>query len=167
MTPEGVNIDSIKDQLTAGDVAFGTANPVNAQLGPAMSDALDGALAAAGAEHIEPVALVVLEQTPRQPADLRDLAQDLASETQFETVIVRTPHASGAVSERLSRYQIESAQRAMLEHSDYPEGVRAFVDTAVSTGWSWPLVAALFLLAAAAVVLGTAVTVLRSRTSAR
>lgn len=150
MVPAEANLDSLRQQMVEDGIAFGTENPVN---GP-LEDALQATLASADSAAIDPVGVVVLEQTPVQPADLRDLAQDLMMSTPFETVIVRTPHAASAVSEHLTRHQIEDGQRAMVAQADYPEGLRAFIEGAQETGVNWPLAAV-----AAVIVLGAAFTV--------
>lgn len=144
--------DSLRSQVLEDGIAFGTDNPVN----PGLEDAIRATLEHSHPSAIDPVAVVVLEQTPRQVADLRDLAQDLQLETGYDTVIVRTPHVAAAVSDHLTRHQIETAQRAMAAEPDYPEGLRVFLDTAQTASWNWGLVAAAIL---AGIVLVVAVTV--------
>ena len=77
-------LEELVSQLASSPVAFGTENPVNAELGPA----LEVALADAGNDSFDPAGMIVLEQTPPVIADLRDLAQDTAAETGLDTVLV-------------------------------------------------------------------------------
>lgn len=147
MIPADVDVDALRTQLIEDGIAFGTANPVNAPLEVALRDTL----AATDSAQLDPVAVVVLEHTPVQVADLRDLAQDLMTTTPFETVIVRTPHAASAVSENLTRHQIEDAQRAMVAQPDYPEGLSAFLDSAQATSPNWLLVITAVVIGLAAV----------------
>ncbi|MCT1556333.1 hypothetical protein M3E75_10315 [Corynebacterium sanguinis] len=146
MIPADTDMESLRSQLLDDGIAFGTDNPFN----PGLEAALHDALSNADTTAIDPVGVVVLETTPLQPADLRDVAQDLVLNTPFETVIIRTPHAASAVSEHLTRHQIETAQRAMVAEPDYPAGLRLFIDTAQSTSWNWALIAL-------AVIIGLAV----------
>ena len=68
-------LEDLVSQLSSSSVAFGTDNPVNAALGPALEDAL----ADANTDSFDPTGMIVLEQTPPVIADLRDLAQDAAA----------------------------------------------------------------------------------------
>ncbi|QPK82381.1 hypothetical protein G7Y29_05565 [Corynebacterium qintianiae] len=136
MIPADVDMDSLHAQLLDDGIAFGTDNPVNSPL----EEALRSSLGQTETAPVDPVGVVILETTPTQVADLRDIAQDLAMSTPYETVIVRTPHAASAVSDHLNRHQIETAQRAMAGEPDYPAGLELFLDTAQSTSWNWGLV---------------------------
>ena len=139
-------------QLDSSAVAFGTDNPVNAELGAALRETL----ANADTAGFDPVGIIVLEQTPPVVADLRDLAQDAAAETGLDTVLVRTPHAAIGVSDSLTRAQVERGERAMVAQRDYPAGVDAFVDAATSFSVNWPLVTAVSLLVLAVAALAAA-----------
>ena len=50
-------LEELVSQLSSSSVAFGTDNPVNAALGPALEDALAEA-------NLDPAGMIVLEQTP-------------------------------------------------------------------------------------------------------
>ena len=142
-------LEELVSQLSSSSVAFGTDNPVNAALGPALEDALAEA-------NLDPAGMIVLEQTPPVIADLRDLAQDAAAETGLDTVMVRTPQVAVGVSDSLNRAQVECGERAMAAEPDYVAGVHAFADAANLFSVNWPLVVAAVLVVLAAVAAAAA-----------
>ena len=142
-------LEELVSQLSSSSVAFGTDNPVNAALGPALEDALAEA-------NLDPAGMIVLEQTPPVIADLRDLAQDAAAETGLDTVLVRTPQVAVGVSDSLNRAQVERGERAMAAEPDYVAGVHAFADAAESFSVNWPLAVAVIVVVLAAVAAVTA-----------
>ena len=142
-------LEELVSQLASSSVAFGTDNPVNAALGPALEDALAEA-------NLDPAGMIVLEQTPPVIADLRDLAQDAAAETGLDTVLVRTPQVAVGVSDSLTRAQVERGERAMVAEPDYVAGVHAFADAANGFSLNWPLVVAAVLVVLAAVAAAAA-----------
>ena len=142
-------LEELVSQLASSSVAFGTDNPVNAALGPALEDALAEA-------NLDPAGMIVLEQTPPVIADLRDLAQDAAAETGLDTVLVRTPQVAVGVSDSLNRAQVERGERAMAAEPDYVAGVHAFADAAESFSVNWPLAVAVIVVVLAAVAAVTA-----------
>ena len=145
-------LEELVSQLASSSVAFGTDNPVNAELGAA----LEAALADANTVSFGPAGMIVLEQTPPVIADLRDLAQDTAAETGLNTVLVRTPHVAVGVSDSLTRAQVERGERAMVAEPDYVAGVHAFNDAATSFSVNWPLAVAVIVVVLAAVAAVTA-----------
>ncbi|WP_269509836.1 Rv1476 family membrane protein [Corynebacterium faecium] len=142
-------LEELVSQLASSSVAFGTDNPVNAELGPALEDALAEA-------NLDPAGMIVLEQTPPVLADLRDLAQDAAAETGLDTVLVRTPQVAVGVSDSLNRAQVERGERAMAAEPDYVAGVHAFADAANLFSVNWLLVVAAVLVVLAAVAAAAA-----------
>lgn len=146
--PEDVDVAALAAQLRGDGVAFGTENPVNAELGPALTQVLGEVRPGVDG----PVGVVVLEHTPDHLADVRDIAHDVADAAGYDTVIVRTPHAAVGVSESLTRAQVERGQAAMVSESDYPEGLRAFAEAAegFSVNWVAVLVVVVVVLAVAA-----------------
>lgn len=108
----------------------------------------------------ETAGIVVLEDTPDHVPALRDLAQDLQSETGLDTVIVRSPGVAIATSDELSRAQIERGQRAMVAEPDYAQGVRDFFGEAEGFSVPWGLVAACFVVAIAGVVVAVVAAVM-------
>lgn len=142
-------LEELVSQLSSSSVAFGTDNLVNAELGPALEDALAEA-------NLDPAGMIVLEQTPPVLADLRDLAQDAAAETGLDTVLVRTPQVAVGVSDSLNRAQVERGERAMAAEPDYVAGVHAFADAANLFSVNWPLVVAAVLVVLAAVAAAAA-----------
>lgn len=150
MQPE-TTLEELIAQLGASPVAFGTDNPVN----DGLRGGLEGALDAPDTALIDPAAVIVLEQTPKQVADLRDLAQDVAGQTDFDTVLVRTPHVAVGVSENLTRAQIERGQLAMVAEPDYVAGLHAFAAEAAGFHVNWLLVVGLVVLVLLCVALFT------------
>ena len=98
-------LEELVSQLSSSSVAFGTDNPVNAALDPALEDALAEA-------NLDPAGMIVLEQTPPVIADLRDLAQDAAAETGLDTVLVRTPHVAVGVSGQFTENALAASAKA-------------------------------------------------------
>lgn len=145
-------LEELVSQLASSSVAFGSDNPVNAELGAA----LEAALADANTVSFGPAGMIVLEQTPPVIADLRDLAQDAAAETGLDTVLVRTPQVAVGVSDSLNRAQVERGERAMVAEPDYVAGVHAFADAANGFSLNWPLVVAAVLVVLAAVAAAAA-----------
>lgn len=145
-------LEELVSQLSSSSVAFGTDNPVNAELAPA----LEAALADANTDAFAPVGMIVLEQTPPVVADLRDLAQDAAAETGLDTVLVRTPHVAVGVSDSMTRAQVERGERTMAAEPDYVAGIHAFADAANAFTVNWPLTVAVVVVVLAAVAAAAA-----------
>ena len=145
-------LEELVSQLSSSSVAFGTDNPVNAELAPA----LEAALADANTDAFDPVGMIVLEQTPPVIADLRDLAQDAAAETGLDTVLVRTPHVAVGVSDSMTRAQVERGERTMAAEPDYVAGIHAFADAANAFTVNWPLTVAVVVVVLAAVAAAAA-----------
>ncbi|SDS05232.1 DUF6676 family protein [Corynebacterium timonense] len=137
MIPAGIDMPDLATQLEEDGIAFTAPHPATAPL----EAHLEATLNAIDIDAIAPIGVVVVEHTPERLADLRDVAQDLALATDYETVVVRSPGGAGIVSEHLTRAEIESGQRAMLAEQDYGEGLRAFVSEASSVAIPWGVVA--------------------------
>lgn len=137
MSPTAADVNDLAVQLADDGIAFGTDNPVNAALRRDLEAALkDVSPTAAGRTGV-----VVLEQTGQPPAQLRDLAQDVQAMTDLDTVIVRTPTSTAAVSDTLTRAQVEKGQFALIVEPDYADGVRAFGAQAESFAVPWGVIA--------------------------
>ncbi|MDO4760406.1 MAG: hypothetical protein Q4A31_00590 [Corynebacterium sp.] len=114
MIPEGINISDLTTQLLDDGVAFVHDDPeLHAQL--VASREQSPALHNAG--------FVVLNFTPAQPADLRDIAQELLLSTDLSTIVVRSPDSGAIVSNAYSRAHLESAQHAFLSTPTIEAGV--------------------------------------------
>lgn len=138
MRTADIDVSSLANQLQADNVALENADP---QLEEHVARALP-----------EDHGLVILEHTPQHIPDVRDLAQDLAIETGIDTIIVRTPNVAIAVSDSLTRAQVEQGERAMVAQPDYGDGIRAFLSASAQTQPVWPLIAAAICVAAAFVI---------------
>lgn len=137
MSQSAPDVHGLAEQLADGGVAFGTDNPANVPLRADVEAALaDVALTATGRTGV-----IILEQTGQPTGQLRDLAQDTQALTDLDTVIVRTPASTAAVSDTLTRAQVEKGQYALISEPEYAAGIRAF--GAESEGFSvpWGLVA--------------------------
>lgn len=144
------DLDALSAQLRDGRVAFGTDNPVNESLAADLTQAM-GNMDSTVSTDVGEMGVVVLETTPERPGDLRDIAQDLQNATGLDTVVVRTPHSAAAVSNSLSRAEIESGQLAMVAEPDYAVGLEAFAAEADGFAPPW-VVVGLVLAAIVAVV---------------
>lgn len=150
--PENIDYDSLREQLSAGNVAFEPTTSANVD-----HQAVEHAIASASATEGlggDSIAVAYLDTTPTQLADLRDVAQDLQLSTTHDTVIVQAPGGVGAVSDTLTRAQIEAGQDALV--SAPPEtGVTAFLEAAQqadTTNWGIITVIAIAILFAAMLV---------------
>ncbi len=154
MDHNALDISGLAEQLGQDGVAFGTDNPLNDILRRDLKAALiDVASSPAGRSGV-----VVLEQTGQPAGQLRDLATDVKGLTDLDTVIVRTPASTAAVSDNLSRAQVEKAQYALISEPDYAVGLRAFGEEAGGFAVPWTLVA----IAALLICLVTAVVTVAS-----
>nr|VDG63622.1 Uncharacterised protein [Streptococcus thermophilus] len=152
------DLDQLSAQLRDGRVAFGTENPANEALGADLRGAM-GNIATSEAAEVGEMGVVVLETTPERPGDLRDIAQDLQNATGLDTVVVRTPQSAAAVSDSLSRAEIESGQLAMVAEPDYAVGLEAFAAEAGGFAVPWSVVGVVLAVIVAAAVLATVVSV--------
>lgn len=148
--------DSLAAQLVDDHIAFGMANPVN----DALERELHGALADLESGGLGPAGMVVLEEVGQPAGELRDLAQDLKDAAELDTVIIRTPASTSAVSDSLDRAQVEAGQAALIAEPDYAAGVRAFGDQVDAFDVPWAAVA-LVVLAAAAIAAAVSVVAAR------
>ena len=156
MAPENVDIASLSAQLADDWVAFETDNPVNLVLEPEILRAVNDANAASPET---PIGVVVLETIPVGPGALRDLGQELLAQTEADTIIVRAPGSTAAVSHSLTRAEVESAEFALISEPDYAKGVDAFVADAATGGPAWSVVAAVSMAMVVAAAAGTAFSV--------
>ncbi|WP_342319761.1 DUF6676 family protein [Corynebacterium mayonis] len=139
MIPGEIDLEDLAAQLREDGVALATSGQSGQDLD---NDAFELHLQASKRDaELDNAGFVVVDQTPAQPADLRDVAHDLALATGLDLVIVRSPHASGAVSNSHSRFQVESGQRAMMAEPDYGDGLKAFAETADGLGGGWSFIA--------------------------
>lgn len=121
MIPEGVDIDGLSAQLAQGHVALERPDA-------ALEEGLRAATEHAESTGFSSLGVAIVEHTPPQTADLRDIAQELMDTTGLDTVIVRAPGSGAVVSTVHSRAEIESAQAGFLQRWDYPEATVALVE---------------------------------------
>lgn len=121
MIPADVDMGDLTKQLADDQVALESPNP---QLhGDLLSVVQD-----LSSSEFGTVGIAVLDETPQQTADLRDIAQVLLDESTVESVIVRAPSSGAIVSDVHSRADIESAQWDFLTNPDYAEATRILGD---------------------------------------
>lgn len=139
-----VDVAGLAAQLAAGRVAF--ERPLD------DVPAITAAVTSTQSRGTGSLGFAALETTPERPGDLRDIAQDLQLATDLNTVIVRTPHATAAVSDTLSRAQIETGEQALIAEPDYALGVEAFGQQAAEFAVNWFAFVVLVAVVVAAVV---------------
>lgn len=161
MIPADVDLDDLRHQLGEDAVAFGTLVPEGraAELEPGLLGAVDHARDT----DFGTLGIVLLERTPPQAADMRDVAQELLMSTDLDTVIVRSPHSGAVVSDMHSRAELEMAQYPFLGNADIVGAAHRFVDDVNVAAANWPSAAALILLGIAGTAVFTAVGVRRGR----
>lgn len=129
MIPADIDLDDLASQLQGDGVAIAGIG----QSYPDMEGELVEVLAEADAGGFGSAGIVLLDQTPAQPADQRDIARDLLDLTGLDTVIVRSPGSGAIVSDTHSRADIESAQWHFLGNGDYVAATRDLVNRMVET----------------------------------
>ncbi|MCS4489312.1 DUF6676 family protein [Corynebacterium sp. ES2775-CONJ] len=151
MIPSTIDMNDLARQLAEDDVALETQDDN-------LHDTLESAkLYLEEQTMVSPVGVVVVDQTPPQPADLRDIGQVLLDAGGYELVIVRSPDSSGVVSTTLSRAEIESAKFSLVQSTDYAGDITAFADTLAGGNpmLSAPLVPVLVFSLVAAGIIGS------------
>lgn len=155
-TSAGFDLDSLSAQLRSNGVAIDASASVNAATDGALNASLVNALAQPAAGGLENAGVVVVGPEQASGPELRDVAQDLQLATHLDTVIIRTPNAAIAVSEDLTRAQIERGQRAMVSQPDYAQGIADFAGAAEGFSVWWGLAAIVAVAAIVATVCATA-----------
>ena len=148
----GVDVDAILADLAEDGVAAPAA----------QVDGLRAVVANAADEGVA-LRVVVVDQDPFLPEQLRDLATSIGDadvgDADGGTILALSPHMMGSNSDTISRFQLEGAQ-AMPRTGDSTADVQAFVDQIAEPSLPWTAITAvltlLVLLAAAA---GTALNV--------
>lgn len=159
----GLDLDTLSAQLREDGVAIDVSASVDTATDGALRTSLVDALAGSAGSDLGDAGVVVVGPGQGSGPELRDAAQDLQLATHLDTVMIRTPNASIAVSDDLTRAQIERGQRAMVSQPDYAQGVADFAGAAADFSVPWGLVAFLALAAIVATVLATALAVRPSR----
>lgn len=150
MISAGVDIPDLAQQIGEDSVAYGGdgGEGFTRDVEPGLVDAV----AHAESGDFGSVGFVILDRTPQQTADLRDIAQDVLLATDVDTVVVRAPGSGAIVSDVHSRSAIESAQYSFLGDPDVVGAAHRFIDEVAGAGINWALVAAALVLIIAAVV---------------
>lgn len=147
MIPPELSFDDLAAQLADDGIAVrgpGVNDPIwQHSLRQAVNDVTGGP---------RDMGVVVLDITPSH-ADMRDTAHDLAHAVGFDTVVVRAPDGAAAVSRDFSRFAVEKAEAAMLDASDYAQGIRDFGTTLSDTHIPWLGVTATICIVCAAAAL--------------
>ncbi|MDO4910682.1 MAG: hypothetical protein Q3972_02930 [Corynebacterium sp.] len=123
MIPANVDIDSLAQQLEQGSVAWESEDSPHYEDAEQIESALQGTN----------IKLVILDETPAETADLRDIAQTLMEQTGSETVVVRAPSSGALVSTHYSRSNLEYGQAAFLADGDYAHATEQLVSVLSST----------------------------------
>ncbi|WP_394280986.1 DUF6676 family protein [Corynebacterium sp.] len=157
MSQDNLDLEALAQQLHHDGIAFGTDNLANW----GIEESLLNAVNAVTDEGFPQLGVVVVEGADLHGAQLRDLAQDLNLQTGIDTVIVRSPHAVAAVSDTLTRGEIEAGQEAMLAQPDYAAGLEGFASASQGLEISWGVVFVCLLLVTVTVAVFTALFVKR------
>ncbi|WP_024796407.1 Rv1476 family membrane protein [Tomitella biformata] len=150
----GVDVDAVLADLADDGVAAPAAQ-------------VDGlrVVVANAAEQGVPLRVVVIEQDPFLPEQLRDLATSVGN-AEGGTVVAMSPHMIGTNSDSISRFVLEEAETAPRT-GDSSADVQAFVDQIAEPSLPWTAIASIITLAVLVlVVLGTALNVRASRRQA-
>lgn len=143
----GVEVDAVLADLADDGVS-------------APADQVDGlrvVVADAAGQGI-PLRVVVVEQDPFLPEQLRDLATTVGS-VDGGTVIALSPHMIGTNSDTLSRFVLEQAEN-QPRTGDSAVDVQAFLDHVDQPSLPWTAIASIItLLVLVVVVIGTALNV--------
>lgn len=137
MIPADVDIDDLAQQLSKDHVALESSDST-------LHKELVDAIGDLSSTEFGSVGIVVLDKTPDQTADLRDIAQVLLNESSVDSIIVRAPSSGAIVSNIHSRADIESAQWDFLANPDYPEATRIFGEQIMNNPSDATLIAVLF-----------------------
>ncbi|PRQ12093.1 hypothetical protein C1Y63_03230 [Corynebacterium sp. 13CS0277] len=133
MIPDYVSIDELVRDADGDNVAIGQLGEDYPGLEQALSDVTQNAVA----QGFGSLKIVVLDRTPAQPADLRDIATEVQQHTGVDTVIVRSPGTGAVVSETYARKAIEQAEKTMYGDPDYVVSAQTFVDSVQADTTPW------------------------------
>ena len=125
MSPDYVNVEDLSRETNDDNVVLSGVNFND----PALESALSDVTKAVEAQGKGSVKIVILDRTPAQPADLRDIATEVQQRTGANTVIVRSPGTGAVVSDTYSRKAIEQAEKTMYGNPDYVASAQVFMDT--------------------------------------
>ncbi|AKK03178.1 Rv1476 family membrane protein [Corynebacterium epidermidicanis] len=152
MIPADVDVDTLRAELAVDNVAI---NDLGRQYPQMEAELIDVSRHAADSGFGK-TGIVILDETPKMPTDVRDIAQELLNTTDYSAIIVRTPATGSVVSRNHSRAVLESAQWHFLDDPSFSRGARTMIDMVNETSYSWAginlIIAAIVLLAIAAVI---------------
>lgn len=143
MVPDSADIDALGAQLADDGVAY--SNPELANNQDVQQPVIDALQPGHGVAVVD----VQLDSL----ADARDIATDLQNASGLDTVIVQVPGRVSAVSDSLSRAEIETAQQAVPPGADQVTLLETFYGEldSFSIPWIWVSLAVLILIAAVSV----------------
>lgn len=136
MTLENIDVAPLREQINVDAVAIG-------QLGqtyPTLEQELIDATRHGVETGFGRAAFVILDDTPAGVATTRDVAQELLNTTDFDTIIVRSPHSGAIVSHDYSRAAIESAQYDYFANPQIAPASRQLMDTLHTQHYPWSLI---------------------------
>lgn len=116
MIPEEVDLADLSGQLRQDGVAFSNPHIAN------DLEIQEEIIKSLHPDH----GIAVVDSFSASAADARDIAQDLQSATGLDTVIVQTPTHVSAVSDSLTRANIEAAERAIPRGLDQASVLEQF-----------------------------------------
>lgn len=154
MTPDGVDVQFLQQQLESDRVAFSD---------PALAadQRHQSGLVEALADRPN-MGVVVVDVPARLPSDYRDLAQELSDASGLDTVLVRGRGVTSVVGEGYSRAQIESAQAGLGAVRNDVEAVEIFFRLVEEQGPNWAILAVLASILLVVSIAATATTTRRN-----
>ncbi|ALC05890.1 hypothetical protein CDES_07395 [Corynebacterium deserti GIMN1.010] len=161
MIPENINIPELVSEVSDDGVAMGQ------RIGhesPGLEDGLISVLETAQDGDFGSAGIVVLDDTPAITSDLRDIAQEVLTQSDVDTVIVRAPASAAVVSDVHSRAALEMGQHELLGTTDYVLGTELLIRDVTESGLmdiNWGQVTIWGLVAVTLVVIVSAVSVRR------
>lgn len=141
MIPKEVDLANLSGQLRQDGVAF--SNPHIAK----DLEIQEEIIKSLHPDH----GIAVVDSFSASAADARDIAQDLQLATGLDTVIVQTPTHVSAVSDSLTRANIEAAERAIPRGIDQTSVLEQFYSGTDHFAVHWMAIIALILALASVV----------------
>lgn len=135
MIPKEVDLANLSGQLRQDGVAFSNPHIAN------DLEIQEEIIKSLHPDH----GIAVVDSFSASAADARDIAQDLQLATGLDTVIVQTPTHVSAVSDSLTRANIEAAERAIPRGIDQTSVLEQFYSGTDHFAVHWMAIIALIL----------------------
>ncbi|KQB85775.1 DUF6676 family protein [Corynebacterium lowii] len=131
MIPDRLDLTALSAELSKDGVA------VKSGTTDAQYRDLVAAIDAAEATGKGTFGVAILDFTPKDTSDLRDVAQELHDSTEIDTILVRSPQSGAVVSSIYPRNDLERAQQDFLTTSNYATAIREYPQHLDSSSIPW------------------------------